>query len=67
MSEIIAIDPYKGPWREVSAKRIRKIRKTHWNSDIRPTKPTSTGKSRYLWRQTYGIWMRKSALYGDIK
>lgn len=56
-----------GPWREVGARRARKLRKAYRCAEIKRTTSTSTGKPRYLWRQTYGIWMRKSALQGYSK
>ena len=50
-----------GPWREVSKKRAKKVRKAYRGaSEIIPTKPSITSKPRYLWRPIYGIWVLKS-------
>jgi len=39
-----------------------KLRKAYRGAEIKRTKSTSTGKPRYLWRQSYGIWMLKSII-----
>jgi hypothetical protein len=46
------------PWREVCAKRARRLHKAWWSAglyEIRRAGRTSTGKARYQWRKRFGF------------